>query len=231
MKTNHLVIILVVISALIFTALFVGYGRNATDGSDTGDASGTPTVTPEDISRTSESEEITSPPEESTAVETEALTEEEITTEITQPEETRTTEVTAEVETTEFAEATEAVETTVEKEPETTPVIEETTEEEETETILPVEETTEVIPEETTTEFKEPTVEPAITETEVTIPIPPEKEHPKEEEITTKAENEYKPPETGDNPFAGGGKTEVKDNPSDNYIGEGEDRPGEGIHF
>lgn len=231
MKTNHLVIILVVISALIFTALFVGYGRNATDGSNTGDASGTPTVTPEDISRTSESEEIISPPEESTAVEIEALTEEEITTEITQPEETITTEVTAEVETTEFAEATEAVETTVEQEPETTLVIEETTEEEGTETIPPVEETTEVIPEETTTEFKELTVEPAITDTEVTIPIPPEKQEPKEEETTTKTENEYKPPETGDNPFAGGGKTEVKDNPSDDYIGEGEDRPGEGIHF
>lgn len=227
MKTNHLVIILVVISALIFTALFVGYGRNATDGSDTGDASGTPTVTPEDISRTSESEEITSPPEESTAVETEALTEEEITTEITQPEETETAEVTAEVETTEIPEATEAVETTVI--PET--IAEETVVEEVTETIPPVEETTEVIPEETTTEFKEPTVEPAVTETEVTIPIPPEKEYPKEEETTTKAENEYKPPETGDNPFAGGGKTEVKDNPSDDYIGEGEDRPGEGIHF
>ena len=231
MKTNHLVIILVVISALIFTGLLAGYGRNATDSSYTGDASGTPTVTPEDISRTSESEEITSPPEESTAVETEALTEEDITTEITQPEETRTTEVTAEVETTEFTEATEAVETTVEQEPETTSVIEETTEADETETIPPVEETTKVIPEETTTEFKEPTVEPAVTDTEVTIPIPPEKQEPKKEETTTKTENEYKPPETGDNPFAGGGKTEVNDNPSDDYIGEGEDRPGEGIHF
>ena len=227
MKVNYLVIILVLTAAIIFTAATLIH-NGVIDSASTGDGSSTPEVNPEDISRTSESEEIpSSPSEESTECETEESTKELITTETTRLEETETAEVTTESETTEIPEATEAVETTVI--PET--IAEETVVEEVTETIPPVEETTEVIPEETTTKFKEPTVELAVTDTEVTIPIPPEKEYPKEEETTTKAENEYKPPETGDNPFAGGGKTEVKDNPSDNYIGEGEDRPGEGIHF
>lgn len=227
MKTNHLVIILVVISALIFTGLLAGHGRNATGSSDTGDASGTPTVTPEDISRTSESEEMTFLPDESAKIETEELTEVEITTEVT-TEDVTTREETTEI--TEAVEPTESSETAVEI-PETTQITEETTQDVIPETISPAEETTEPIPEETTEAFHEPTVEPAVTDAEVTIPTPPEKEHPKEEETTAKAENEYKPPETSDNPFAGGGKTEVKDNPSDDYIGEGEDRPGEGIHF
>lgn len=227
MKTNHLVIILVVISALIFTAATLIHD-GVIDSASTGEESSALEVNPEDISRTSESEEITSPPPvESTEFEIEESTDEVITTETTQFKETETAEVITEPETTEIPEVTEAVETT--EIPETT--AEETTVEEVTETIPPVAETTEVIPEETTAEFNEPTVEPAVTDTEVTIPIPPEKQEPKEEETTTKTENEYKPPESGDNPFAGGGKTEFKDNPSDDYIGEGEDRPGEGIHF
>lgn len=227
MKVNYLVIILVITAAIIFTAATLIHDGSLNSAS-VGEGSSTPEVNPEDISRTSENEEITSPPpEERAESETEKSTEEVITTKTTQFEETETAEVITEPETTEIPEATEEVETT--EIPETT--AEETTKEEVTETIPPVEETTKVIPEETTTEFKEPTVEPAVTDAEVTIPTPPEKEYPKEEETTTKTDNEYKPPETGDNPFAGGGKTEVKDNPSDDYIGEGEDRPGEGIHF
>ena len=42
---------------------------------------------------------------------------------------------------------------------------------------------------------------------------------------------EYKPSIGGDNPFDDDTETEIDDNPVDNYVGEGEDRPGEGIHF
>lgn len=42
---------------------------------------------------------------------------------------------------------------------------------------------------------------------------------------------EYIPSQGGDNPFDDNTKTEINDKPVDNYIGEGEDRPGEGVHF
>jgi hypothetical protein len=42
---------------------------------------------------------------------------------------------------------------------------------------------------------------------------------------------EYKPSVGGDNPFDDDIKTNIDDNPVENYIGNGEDRPGGGIHF
>ena len=39
------------------------------------------------------------------------------------------------------------------------------------------------------------------------------------------------PAQGGPNPFEGGGETEIEDHGSDEFIGEGDDRPGEGIHF
>ena len=42
---------------------------------------------------------------------------------------------------------------------------------------------------------------------------------------------QYIPSVGGDNPFDDDTKTEIKDKPVDDYIGEGENRPGEGIHF
>jgi len=43
---------------------------------------------------------------------------------------------------------------------------------------------------------------------------------------------EYKPQVCGQlNPFENDTPTEIDDRPVDEYVGEGEDRPGEGIHF
>ena len=42
---------------------------------------------------------------------------------------------------------------------------------------------------------------------------------------------EYQPPEGGDNPFDDDTETEIEDTPVEDLIGDGEDRPGEGIHF
>ena len=43
---------------------------------------------------------------------------------------------------------------------------------------------------------------------------------------------EYKPQIGGQhNPFENNTPTEIDDQPAEDYIGEGEDRPGEGIHF
>ena len=41
----------------------------------------------------------------------------------------------------------------------------------------------------------------------------------------------YNPSLGGDNPFDNDTKTEIDDTPVEDYVGEGEDRPGEGIHF
>lgn len=41
----------------------------------------------------------------------------------------------------------------------------------------------------------------------------------------------YNPSIGGDNPFDNSIKTEIDDKPVEDYIGEGEDRPGEGMHF
>ena len=42
---------------------------------------------------------------------------------------------------------------------------------------------------------------------------------------------EYEKSPGGDNPFDNDIETEIDDTPVEDYIGEGEDRPGEGIHF
>ena len=42
---------------------------------------------------------------------------------------------------------------------------------------------------------------------------------------------EYKPSIGGDNPFDNNVKSEIDDKPVDEFIGDGEDRPGEGFHF
>ena len=42
---------------------------------------------------------------------------------------------------------------------------------------------------------------------------------------------EYNPFIGGDNPFDDDTKTEIDDKPVEDYVGDGEDRPGEGIHF
>jgi hypothetical protein len=42
---------------------------------------------------------------------------------------------------------------------------------------------------------------------------------------------EYKPSVGKDNPFDDGIQTKIDDKPVEDYVGEGEDRPGEGIHF
>ena len=42
---------------------------------------------------------------------------------------------------------------------------------------------------------------------------------------------EYKPSIGGNNPFNNDTKTEINDRPVEDYVGDGENRPGEGIHF
>ena len=92
---------------------------------------------------------------------------------------------------------------------------------------------------ETTTEVskkEEPTVQEKVTEecTEVTKEIITE---PEEEIVECIDEGdqslaEYKPQIGGQpNPFENDTSTEIDDRPVEDYIGEGEDRPGEGIHF
>ena len=39
------------------------------------------------------------------------------------------------------------------------------------------------------------------------------------------------PAKGGPNPFEGGGDTKIEDHDSSEFIGEGDDKPGEGIHF
>ena len=86
-------------------------------------------------------------------------------------------------------------------------------------------------------EEKTPTVQETVTDqcTEIT-----------EETVTTESEEEtvecivegdqslaeYKPQIGGQpNPFENDTPTEIDDRPVEDYVGEGEDRPGEGIHF
>jgi hypothetical protein len=39
------------------------------------------------------------------------------------------------------------------------------------------------------------------------------------------------PAQGGSNPFEGGGESEIDDRGSDEFVDDGGDRPGEGIHF
>ena len=63
-----------------------------------------------------------------------------------------------------------------------------------------------------------------------TVPLDGDK-IPVSEESGNKNAPEYKPSSGGENPFETGTKTEINDTPVEEYIGDGEDRPGEGIHF
>ena len=90
---------------------------------------------------------------------------------------------------------------------------------------------TEAAPEE------EPTVQETITEESIEIAEETVITEPEEETVECIDEGdqslaEYKP-QIGSqpNPFENDTPTEIDDRPVEDYIGEGEDRPGEGIHF
>ena len=90
---------------------------------------------------------------------------------------------------------------------------------------------TEATPEE------EPTIQEAVTEEHTEITEETVITEPKEETVECIDEGdqslaEYKPQIGGQpNPFENDTPTEIDDRPVEDYIGEGEDRPGEGIHF
>ena len=123
-------------------------------------------------------------------------------------------------------------------------------EQKETETETETTETTvaesEMLPPETkvTTEEPEPVMEETVADESVTIPQEPLVTETEEHEAKEQEENtacidegdqslaEYKPQIGGQsNPFENDTPTEIDDRPVEDYIGEGEDRPGEGIHF
>ena len=90
---------------------------------------------------------------------------------------------------------------------------------------------TEAAPEE------EPTVQEAVTEKNTEITEETVITEPKEDTVECIDEGdqslaEYKPQISGQpNPFENDTPTEIDDNPVEDYVGEGEDRPGEGKHF
>ena len=90
---------------------------------------------------------------------------------------------------------------------------------------------TEATPEE------EPTIQEAVTEEHTEITEETVITEPKEETVECIDEGdqslaEYKPQIGGQpNPFENDTPTEINDRPVEDYIGEGEDRPGEGKHF
>ena len=94
-----------------------------------------------------------------------------------------------------------------------------------------IETVTEAAPEE------EPTIQETITEESSEIIVETIITEPKEETVECIDEGdqnlaEYKPQVGGQpNPFENDTPTEIDDRPVEDYIGEGEDRPGEGIHF
>ena len=84
---------------------------------------------------------------------------------------------------------------------------------------------------------EEPTIQEAVTEEYTEITEETVITEPKEETVECIDEGdqslaEYKPQIGGQpNPFENDTPTEIDDRPVEDYIGEGEDRPGEGIHF
>ena len=90
---------------------------------------------------------------------------------------------------------------------------------------------TEATPEE------EPTIQEAVTKEYTEITEETVITEPKEETVECIDEGdqslaEYKPQIGGQpNPFENDTPTEINDRPVEDYIGEGEDRPGDGIHF
>ena len=113
----------------------------------------------------------------------------------------------------------------------------------ETETAVETEEPTvtesEVVNEETEvlTEEKIPSVQETVTEecieiTEEVIITEPEEETVECIDEGDQSLAEYKPQIDGQpNPFENDTPTEIDDRTVEDYVGEGEDRPGEGIHF
>ena len=104
----------------------------------------------------------------------------------------------------------------------------------------------EMLPPETevTTEESKPMIQETTAAESIAIPQVPiitetEEDEPKEQEETVKRIDkgdqnlvEYKPKIGGQpNPFDNDIPTEIDDRPVEEYIGEGEDRPGEGIRF
>ena len=84
--------------------------------------------------------------------------------------------------------------------------------------------------EENVTDKPFPKVDISGTNVSTTVPWDGEK-IPVSEESGNKNAPEYKPSSGGANPFETGTKTEINETPVEEYIGDGEDRPGEGIHF
>jgi hypothetical protein len=90
---------------------------------------------------------------------------------------------------------------------------------------------TEAVPEE------EPTVQETITEESIEIAEETVITEPEEETVECIDEGdqslaEYKPQIGGQpNPFENDTPTEIDDRPVEDYVGDGEDRPGEGKHF
>ena len=84
---------------------------------------------------------------------------------------------------------------------------------------------------------EEPTIQEAVTEEHTEITEETVITEPKEETIECIDEGdqslaEYKPQIGGQpNPFENNTPTEIDDRPVEDYIGEGEDRPGEGKDF
>jgi hypothetical protein len=71
---------------------------------------------------------------------------------------------------------------------------------------------------------------------EVTVGNGKDNVHGNEDEVNNDGDankngSEYTPSAGGDNPFDDDTETEIKDTPVEDLIGEGEDRPGGGIHF
>lgn len=91
------------------------------------------------------------------------------------------------------------------------------------------EEQTEPMPEPTVQ--SEPQVIPPTPVAEETTPLPTEKETEDSVEPNSNAPVFIDPAQGGANPFENASPTEINDHPVDEFIGDGDDRPGEGIHF
>ena len=90
----------------------------------------------------------------------------------------------------------------------------------------------EVFTEEKTSTEQETETEEISKITEETVIIEPEEETVECIDEGDQSLAEYKPQIGGQpNPFENDTPTEIDDRPVEDYIGEGEDRPGEGIHF
>ena len=91
---------------------------------------------------------------------------------------------------------------------------------------------TELFAEEKTPAVQETVIEECTEIIEETIITEPEEETVECIDEGDQSLAEYKPQIGGQpNPFENNTPTEINDRPVEDYIGEGEDRPGEGIHF